>query len=1000
MKKMNLLFLFALTVAAGNAQITGPSVATVGTPVTFNSSVPGATYTWYPDTVDLRYNASDIPAGSAITIRSTSPDWKEGVGSDILYDNGTYYAFIPDPLNNQLQRLSFGSDPTSNPIVTSISLAAFGLPAPTAAHQMNVNIVKDQDNNRWYGLIADNTQRIVQLDFGLSLSNAPDGKVSQHTTTASALPGYVTLKKFNGAWLAFVCYHNGTPVGGRIVRYDFSGNLYSTPVPTKLDYTNTVVFNNIMGANIYEEAGVWYMIGVAMNANNSIVRLKFDATLGLLDNNPSIEHIGGPVTSNPRSVSLLSDCNQLMFFAQKTWTGNSGVFGYDLSGTITTNPQNSVFAQPAGTALGTGAMTFRSFFWNDTLNYMISNNLGGLFRLPVYKYPAGTVHRYYDNSFTHTFTAPGVYTITLHVDQGLNSGPAAYCHTVTVTAGTTGPAIPDRYTAAPSPVCQSAGNVTYTVPVASNATAYHWHYTGSNVNYTSSTTQPTNSLSFLNNATGGTLRVWAVDGNGDSSVLPRDTVIAVNLLPATPGNFTTSTATVCRDQNNVTYTVPQVSGVTYTWSYTTGAGAAITGTGNSVTVNFGSSATSGTLNVTATNGCGTSAARSMGITVTPLPGVAINPPAASVCAGETITLTGTGAATYSWSHSGGNAAAATFTPTATTTYTLTGTSAGCSATTTRQVVYHNLPVTQVTVTGGITDICTGDSAVLTASGTGYSYQWREGASAVGSGASYVVYTTGSYKAVATDISSGCSDSTQVVDIRAYDPPVVSLDQADTGFCTGNVITLEVATQDTGLTYVWKRDDMAISQATAAFLQIHESGVYKVVTGRSQLGGSCADSTNEVTVTVHDLPVVSVTWDGETLSATPGYTSYQWYAEGQGMAGATDAVYIPSADGAYSVAVVDSNGCENTSGLEHLTNVGVDMLTRSAVMVYPNPSDGVIYINSPIRVDVLLLGMDGRVLQRVANAHQMDLGDYATGMYLLRIMDAYGVVIRNERVMKQ
>ncbi len=1002
MKRINLLFLLLLAVTAGRAQITGPSVATVGTPVTFNSSVQGATYTWYPDTVDLRYNAGNIPAGSAITIRNTSSDWKEGVGSDILYDNGTYYAFIPDPLNNRLQRLNFGSDPTSNPVVTSISLAVFGLPAPLSSHQMNVNIVKDPDNNRWYGLIADHTQRIVQLDFGTSLSNAPAGKVSQHTTTASVLPGYVTLKKFNGSWLAFVCYHYGSAtLGGRIVRYDFSGDLYSTPVSTKLNYTSTTQFNNIMGINLYEEAGVWYMMGVAMGGNNNIVRLRFDATLGLLDNNPSIENLGGSLASNPRSVSLLRDCNQLMFFAQKTWS-NSNVYGYDFSGTITNNTLNHVFVQT--TPLGNGAMTFRAFFWNDTLNYLISNTAGGLFRLPVYKYPAGTVHKYYDNTFTHTFTAPGVYNITLHVDQGLNSGPSAYCHTVTVTAGTTGPAIPDRYTAAPSPVCQGTNNVTYTVPAAGGANGYRWYYTGSNVNYAATTTQPTNTLSFLPAATAGTLRVWAVAASGDSSVLPRDTAIVVSLLPATPGNFSTSTGTVCQGQSSVTYTVPAVSTATsYTWSYATGSGVTFSGgattTGPTNNLTFSSSATSGTLNVTAVNGCGASTARSMGITVTPLPNVGINPAVASVCAGDDITLTGTGAATYSWSHSGGNSAAATFTPATTMTYTVTGTTSGCSATATRQVVYHNLPVAQVAVTGGLTDICAGDSVILTASGSGYNYIWKGGSATVGTGSSHTVYTTGSYKVVATDISNGCSDSTQAVDIRVYNPPVVSLEHNDTSFCIGGMITLSVETQDTGLTYVWKRDDVAILHATTYFLQINESGVYKVIAGRLA-AGSCEDSTNEVTVTVHDLPAVSVTWDGEVLSATPGYTSYQWRNDGQGIAGATDATYTPSEDGPYTVTVTDSNGCENTSSVQNLTQVSVNEFIVSEVFVYPNPSEGLVYIKSPVRVDVVLLSADGRILQRIEGARVVDMGGYATGMYLLRIMDAQGRVIRNERVMKQ
>ncbi len=85
-------------------------------------------------------------------------------------------------------------------------------------------------------------------------------------------------------------------------------------------------------------------------------------------------------------------------------------------------------------------------------------------------------------------------------------------------------------------------------------------------------------------------------------------------LPAQPAAFTTSTLLVNPGQNTVVYTVPNDANVTYNWVYS-GTGATITGNSNSVTVSYSSAATSGTLNVTATNACGTSSATSLNITV-------------------------------------------------------------------------------------------------------------------------------------------------------------------------------------------------------------------------------------------------------------------------------------------------------------------------------------------------------------------------------------------------
>lgn len=90
--------------------------------------------------------------------------------------------------------------------------------------------------------------------------------------------------------------------------------------------------------------------------------------------------------------------------------------------------------------------------------------------------------------------------------------------------------------------------------------------------------------------------------------------ISVNPSASQPGNFTQSSSTAKAGQQNVVYTVPFVSGVTYTWTYS-GSGVTINGGTNSVRLNFSRRATPGTLKVTATTGCGTSIPRSINISL-------------------------------------------------------------------------------------------------------------------------------------------------------------------------------------------------------------------------------------------------------------------------------------------------------------------------------------------------------------------------------------------------
>src|SRR5690606_34909859 len=122
--------------------------------------------------------------------------------------------------------------------------------------------------------------------------------------------------------------------------------------------------------------------------------------------------------------------------------------------------------------------------------------------------------------------------------------------------------------------------------------------------------------------------------------------------------------------------------------------------------------------------------------------------------------------------------------------------------------------------------------------------------------------------------------------------------------------------------------------------------------------------------------------GIILHATPGYASYQWYQAGQAIPGGTDSTFQPGSNGGYNVVVVDANGCEGTSPVMNLTDVGkasvADLKAGRAVQIYPNPTTGIIYINAPVAVDAEIYGSDGRVLNRFVASSQLDLSHYPTG----------------------
>ncbi|MES2398323.1 MAG: hypothetical protein V4549_20080 [Bacteroidota bacterium] len=109
--------------------------------------------------------------------------------------------------------------------------------------------------------------------------------------------------------------------------------------------------------------------------------------------------------------------------------------------------------------------------------------------------------------------------------------------------------------------------------------------------------------------------------------------------PAQP-SVITGTSPVCQGNNGIAYSVTNVGGVTYTWTYSgTGYTQATGGTTNSITANFSGAATSGTLTVTPGDACGTGTARTFAITVTAAPTVSAANTDQTICA-TTATLAG------------------------------------------------------------------------------------------------------------------------------------------------------------------------------------------------------------------------------------------------------------------------------------------------------------------------------------------------------------------------
>ncbi len=186
--------------------------------------------------------------------------------------------------------------------------------------------------------------------------------------------------------------------------------------------------------------------------------------------------------------------------------------------------------------------------------------------------------------------------------------------------------------------------------------------------------------------------------------------IPVNLTIATPGSYLLIMNGITGTVGGLGYT----SGNTYPFTTADGSFSVTNGYWyGSVTDNLYF------FNLNVTQGC-ISPRQMVTATVTTAPVITASAADTTICAGESVALSVTSAnAGYSYSWMPGNltGAAPTVSPTATTTYTVTGTDtvSGCVTTATVTVTVNPLPA-QVTITSSGTEVCLGQSMLLTGTG--------------------------------------------------------------------------------------------------------------------------------------------------------------------------------------------------------------------------------------------------------------------------------------------
>jgi subtilisin family serine protease len=367
--------------------------------------------------------------------------------------------------------------------------------------------------------------------------------------------------------------------------------------------------------------------------------------------------------------------------------------------------------------------------------------------------PAGSTNITGQGTNTISFKFSSTYTTgTVSVVVGGCSTTASRSLTVTrVTPATPG------VVSGTANVCSIRGTTqtnTYSIAPVANAISYLWVAPANTVIISG---QGTTSISLQVNTAFTTGSITVRSNSGCANSTTRSFALSVS-IPSTPGTIT-GTSRACPG-NTFTYTVAAVANAaSYNWTVPTGA-TIVSGAGtNSIQVNFNTGfIATGNISVTASNGCGTSAARTYSVARnTPATPGTIAGQTSGICSATVnYSVTNVAGMTYTWtapagtsiaSGQGTNAITLSVTPTFVSGTLSVNASNSCSTSANRTASLTARPATPASITGLATAVCIGSQqtySVATLPGA-TSYTWTVPASysiASGQGTNSIVLNIG------------------------------------------------------------------------------------------------------------------------------------------------------------------------------------------------------------------------------------------------------------------
>jgi len=839
-----------------------------------NKSTNATTYRWDFCTANVDQSPTGVQLGN--------PGNSLGIPvfSDYAFDNGNYYAFVVNNTPGGLIRLNFGNSLLNTPIVTN--LGNFGGSIPNSAQGLQVL----NFNGKWYAFVVGGDpligipSRIVKLDFGNTLSNAPASTNWGNIGNMNYPVDLFIFQELNNWYGLTVNYRDNT-----ITQLAFGPDFSSTPSGKNLG--NKGNLNLPSGICPINDNGNWRVF-ISNYGNNTLSRIDFGSSLL---SNPVGQNLGNVENklNAPRDLFIFKYCEKEVGFLVNGGTGD--LVRLDFSSLSSTPTANSLGIIGGTSNPHSISRVFRD--GADLYAFLPNASTNTISRIKFTGCTNANISSSTDaNPPPILYSKAGIYNINLTVDEGLPT-QSTFCKNIVVTE----PAnlqLTRNYT-----VCGGYDSIPLLV---SNSSTVQWTPSVglSNASIANPKAAPQQSVTYLLNV---------VDKN--KCTVQDSVTITVN--PSISVIIRGDTA-ICSGQS-VSLTQISPAGLTYQWSPVIALNNA------TLPVPTATPLTNTLYSVVASSPYGCLAKDTIAIIVHPPINFSISSTVQEICNGDSVLLSASGADLYTWLPSSSTGSSTKwFKPDSTILISAKLYRADCNYTDTlsKNIVVYKRPIADVFLQDTL--VCEGQSVLLNSVfENDVNYQWSPVMGLDNANIPNPTVTPiASNKYYLKAYSVPYCYTTDSVMIAVKAPPDFTLSPLTDTICIGTSILLKTSGSEKSK---WLNKQFAQSVTPYTLLVKPDSTqVYPI-----QLFDSTCNLMDTLfsTIVVSPMPVIELTKSNDfycnvdtVFLRASGGTYYEWQPASKVSNPGISNPYLTQHSGTqiFEVTVYSSRGCSSSKSI--------------------------------------------------------------------------------------